>query len=62
MIFEIMALPHHTKRKTPILSIEHFPPVYMDGVKIFNRDIRIILFGRTYHVIFGKSAKKKERE
>ena len=59
-MIKFIALPHHTKKKTPILSIEHFPPVYMDGVKIINRDFRIIIFGKTYHIIFGKRAKEKE--
>lgn len=59
--FIFYALPHYTKKKTPILSIEHFPPVYIHGVKAINRDIRIILFGRTYHVIFGKKVKGQEK-
>lgn len=53
-MIKFIALPHHTKKKTPILSIVHFPPVYIHGVKAINRDIRVTLFGRTYHVIFGK--------
>lgn len=61
MKIHFISLPHYKGVRKPILSIVHFPPQYKDGVKIFNRDIRIILFGKTYHIIFGQSQKENKK-
>lgn len=52
MIHFMSLKKHKGTKRLPILSIEHFPPIYKDNIKIINRDIRIILFGKTYHIIF----------